>query len=243
MATQYTASQIEAMVYQTLMQPETDTPNRVQVWHALNAQAQLMFLAAQNTDVAWGVATLTLTVRAGVSDYPLPDENFGKDICIYTKDAANRYHQAREVKRVNLQDMNLQYEGAATSTFSGHSEACVAMYRDETGEVYARFWPTPNATAQYEVTYETKDGMFGGMADSFRFAPFVHLLRYRVALELLPYCEWANLDEKRTMNRMQTLAISLQQQEQRYAKEYESYIDSDHQQGSYYRLGYAEECI
>lgn len=236
----FTANQIEAMVYQTLGQPDPDSPNRIQLWNALNAQAQLMFNSAQNTDIAWGVATLTITTAPRRADYPMPDENFGKDICIYTKDASNPYHQAREVRRVNMQDANLMYDGPALSTASGHSESCVAFYRDATGHAYARFYPTPNAAAQYEVTYEVRDGMFGAFGDSFRFPNFVHLLRYRTALELLPYCQWSKLNEKQTDNRMRTLAISLSQQEQKYNDEWESFISNDRAIGSFTRAGYAE---
>lgn len=243
MAQTVSYSQFEAMVYQSLMQPETDTPNRVQVWHAINAQAQLMFAAIQNTDIPAGTGTYSFSTVAQQRDYLISATDFSKDVCISTKDSANPYHQAQEVLRIKPQDANLHYNGPAIAGGSGHTAVCMAMYRDATGDPYVRVYPTPSDSAEYEILYETDDGMFGAVGDSFRFPSFIHLLRYRVSLELLPYCEWSKLDDAATEKRMQRLALSLSTQEQKYTKEWEAFLDNDSQPGSFHRIGYAEGYI
>jgi len=238
----YTATDAEAIVRQFLLYPEGEKPNRVQIWHALNANAQRMLLNAQNTRVGWEVATWPLIVGSGTRDYLITAGDFGKDICIYTKESNVPYHQPREIERVELQDINFYYQGPAQATGSGHTAACMSFYR-QNGTPYVRVTPTPAASAEYEITYQRDSGVFGSGSDVFIFAPFNYLLAAETALQLLPACQWAELDKSESQSRKQELALTLVRQVEKYEKEWEVWIDSMSVPGSYYRLGYGEEYL
>lgn len=242
MANTFTANDAEAAVRQYLLYPEAEAPNRVQIWHALQATAQRMFLNAQNTNVNWGVRTVSFYTVPGVREYLVQAGDFGKDLCVYTKDAANTYHQAREVRRVEIQDINLYYNGPQQAGGSGHSEACVSFFKRD-GSTYLLMTPIPAASVQYEIFYQTDTGMFGAGSDAFTFPQFAYLLAAEAALTLLPGCKWAELDKADTKERKTEIAMSLNRTVQKYETEFENWVDSLSVPGSFSRLGYLEEYV
>lgn len=232
-----TYDQFEAMVRQTLNSPDAESPSRLQIWHAANAAAQFMFIEAGNTHITWSGRDERITAAAGQQDIALVNGDFGKAICINTADPSNPYHVPQEIKIAGLGEVGSHYSGARQAASGGHSAACFSVLW-QNGTPYLRVTPIPSETVFYTLTYETDSGTFEGATSSFQFPQFIHLLRYKVALELLPYCQWSSLAKDEALVRGQGLTQMLLMKQNEYQKQWDYYLTTDTDSGSFVRDSY-----
>lgn len=235
-----TAAELEAALRSTLLYPDNESPNRVQTWHAINSNAQLLFLQGQNTRCAWSISSFILPVSAGQSDYVIPAMDFGKDLLVETIDESDPYHVAREIPRIDLQDKGLWYNSTGRANAANWTASAFSFYRSESGVPMVKIIPESAGSVSYKVWYETTDGEFSAYSSAFKFPQFIHLLRYKTALELLPYCRWSSLSLQEAQMRASSLAMVMEKKEAEYQRAFDDYISSTRDEGSFERAGYGD---
>lgn len=231
-----TLDQMIVGVRRRLRGPQQQHPSDREIYHSLLDHVKDFYSTLSNTGVIWDEYELTVTVSSGQSDYQLNDTRMGKPYVVFTMDDSDPAHIERVVPIFEMPDLNYQWElpkniGSSVVDWNGkHSAWRVGHYR-RGGVPYLRFKPIPQATAQYRVMY-----VIGNWADAAALndEPVMpehhHLIEIRAAVSQLPFCEWdGDLDFNE--RRMKALALSLSNDEARFASTFELYNRSLHGQG------------
>ena len=231
-----TLDQMIVGVRRRLRGPQQQHPSDREIYHSLLDHTKNFYSELSNTGVIWDEYELTVTTSSGQSDYQLNDTRMGKPYVVFTMDDSNPAHIERTIPIFEMPDLNYQWDlpndiGSSLVDWNGHHSAWRVGHYRRNGFPYLRFKPLPQEAAQYRVMY-----VIGNWADSAALSdePVMpehhHLIEIRAAISQLPFCEW-NSDLDFNERRMKALAMSLTNDEARFANTFELYNRSLHGQG------------
>lgn len=168
-------------------------PNDVLYEHLLDEQQNLLtriHLTSQKWDV---VGSLRVTTDLTRDKVVISDKapNFGRADIVETVDNGAPDFRRREVERVDLQDLNLHWDGhkpIGGDNNYPHIATHVAFYRDsETNQWMAWFVPPAFAPAEYQIWYQPGALVPTALAGkpNFPLETFFNLLKVNTAIALL----------------------------------------------------------
>lgn len=236
-----------AVIRRRLGQPLSDAPDDGTLLSLLVDQFAHHTTQLSVTRNHWAVNNWTLNTQAGLEEYPITAQNFGRPILLYTVDNIDPYHIRREIPFSLLQDVDRRYIGPVTASPIGtnlHTASVVSFYRKEGQGWFLQLTPIPGNNAQYELWYET-NYLYGSLSDTPGVEIFQHLVRVQTALAALPLCAWPGIAVDIDMNiwsaKLGILRDALLHDEMLYTRTFNSYRAQATRDGVTTKLGYSPE--
>lgn len=226
--------------------PDPHEPGDPLLFALLSNQVQHHHNQLQNGQGHWSVDQFDLTVGGSPEDTLIAAGNVGKPFWVHTVDPNNISHVRREVPFVLLQNIGQFYEGPQQLETGGlHSVQYFTIYR-RAGAWYAKPTPIPGTAENYVIWFETGDAP-KSLGDEAGLSPFQHLIRTQAALAALPHCAWTGARFNGTdreaaawERKTRALALSLGQDEQKFQKEFSTYLGTLMQAGVEAREGFGD---
>lgn len=231
-----TLSQNLVEIRYLLDEPAPGSPSDRILWSLLTNQVTHHQSQLQNSSAQWSVNSWPLITAAGVEDYLVTAENFGKPFWTHTEDLNNPQLARVEIPFSMMQNTDMFYSGPRQPYISSSdlfSAVVISFYR--TGENwYARLTPTPGGTVTYRVWFETAPGGNFNPGDSPGLSPFHHLIRTKTALAARPYAGWGDVrnDSPDKMlsaaweRKIRILGTALGMQAQDFERQFDTYLAS-----------------
>lgn len=202
------------------------SPSEDDVLREVSSHLRHFLNTLNNTSLAWDYRTLTLTVDANQASYQIPDTSFGKPFAVLTRDDSNPSHVVRRVPFFEAPNMHFNWEapgnvGAYVPSFDGsnHTAQRAAFFWAD-GFAYVSFLPTPQTSADYDISFSVGDATRSMSLDTVPVLSQYHdLIEVRAARSLLPLCEWWD-NEERNERKRRELALSLTADEQLYNQQF-----------------------
>lgn len=202
-------------------------PSEDDVLREVSSHLRNFLNTLNNTNLAWDYRTLTIAVGANQAAYQIPDASFGKAFAVLTRDDSNPSHVVRRVPFFEAPNLHFDWSAPGNigaypvSYFDGslHTAVRAAFYWNA-GVAYVSFLPTPQLSADYDVSYSVGDSTRSMSLDSVPILSQHHdLIEVRAARSLLPLAEWWD-DEARNERKRRELALSLTADEQIYNQQF-----------------------
>lgn len=210
-------------------------PNEAQLLHALLIEVQAFNTEASLTGQAWSVGEYLLNVAPGQGDYTVPiSTSFGKPLHIVTYYPVNPSTIEREIDIFEVQDLNVDWpypQNLAQNITNWDGQPNTAMriaffYNGPQAIPTFRVRPIPALAAQYKVLYILGDiASFMQLQTVPILSLFHFLIEIRTAIQLLPYAEWFDEDD-RNSNRRKEIATALADIRGRYQDQFSKYMKS-----------------
>lgn len=225
---------VQGMCQQTRLlcdEPLPQRPSGRRVLQAVLANTQNFYSRLENTGQAWSLKPdYSLQVSPGTTDFLLAvDESYGKPVQVLSTYLQNPSYIQRYIPFREFASMQFDwpYPVNLASWIWTDGSPCTAMrmaffYRDD-GTRWVRVLPMPQLTATYTITFASGDWVSTSAIDSSPVLSQFHALVETWSAEsILPSCQWWG-DEKMNQNHRKELAMSLKNDEVRYADEFDRY--------------------
>ena len=231
-----------------LDRPDPEKPGDQMLLQLLIHQVQHHLNQLQNSSAQWSVDRLLLISSNGQEDYLISADNFGKPFFVETSDSSDISFVRREVPFVMLQNKNAFYQGVQQTQISeSHTAQLISFYR--TGESwFARLTPIPGGSKTYTVWYETANISAVTLDASSGLSPFQSLICVQTALSALPACAWGPIRAESTgpegeawVRKTTALAVARGREEERFQKEFSTYIGTLMQSGIEARTPFGDD--
>jgi len=240
-----------AMIRRLLDDPDPHKPSNPKLFEFFGNQVMHHKTRLQNSGAPWDVMDYLLTVSAGTEDYIVEVGDFGKPFLVYTEDQTDEFRPRVEIPFSMIQNTDLFWSGPRqVHATNDNTNTAVAMtfYR-KSGGFYARVTPIPGGSTSYRIWYEVAPSPPGSLASTEGLTPFHHLIRMQTALASLPYCAWGNLridaEKDKHVDRFKAkvgmLATAFKDQEEKYDREFSTYIGSLMMSSAEARDGFGDE--
>lgn len=216
-----------SLVRSVLLNPKSGRPTLDQLFTNMTFEFQQIYNELASSNLPWSHQSVTINVAPGTESYLVP-VSVGKVLFAYADSSTSTFGPVG-LEIVDLAEVTSDFYPFTPLDYGISRDfnelwtlnpgAQIALYRQD-GNLYIRLAPFATGISSVTLAFSTGNWLENLTSDSVGVLPEHHMLAVvRTAMNLLPGAEWTD-ERDYNLSQRQQLALSLDRQEQRYARQF-----------------------